>query len=66
MDTLAPICEIRRASRLSCKFSGVLVWVSSLDCIVTLPISVASPTRITTASAWPFITIVERRIIFLG
>ena len=63
---MAPTCEIRRARRFSCKFKGVWTCVFSFDKMVTLPISVLSPTRITTASPWPFITIVERRIRFGG
>ena len=45
---------------------GVFTDVISVDLRATLPISVASPTAVTTMRPLPFITIVERRAMLEG
>ena len=54
------------ASLPSCMLSGVLVLVISVALRATLSISVMLPTFSTTASPWPFMTIVERSMMFGG
>ena len=58
--TLVPTLLMSLASLVSCRLSGVFTAVISVDLRATFPISVASPTAVTTATPRPAITIVER------
>ena len=64
--TPVPTLLMSLASRSSCMLSGVFTDVISVDLRATLPISVASPTAVTTMRPLPFITIVERRAMLEG
>ena len=57
-----PTLLISFANFVSCMFSGVFTAVISVALRATLPISVASPTAVTTATPRPDMTIVERRM----
>ena len=64
--TPVPTLLISFARRSSCRLSGVFTEVISVDLRATLPISVVSPTAVTTIRPLPFITIVERRAMLEG
>ena len=60
MERIKPNLLIILPRRSSCRLSGVLTAVFSLDVRATRPISVSSPTAVTTNRPRPFMTIVER------
>ncbi len=66
MEMIVPTLEMSLANLPSCMLRGVFTCVRSVDRCATLPISVASPTAVTTATPWPFMTMVERRMTLGG
>ena len=64
--TVEPTFDISLANLSNCLLSGVLVSVVSVELRATFPISVSSPTAVTTAVPRPFITMELRRIMFRG